>query len=62
VSVASGKVAYQLYGAGGTNQNPFQQGLMIVQMMDDTHIKVQTFTGTKPNDTPFDAGAKVYAR
>ena len=62
VSVANGKVAYQLYGAGGTNQNPFQIGLMIVQMLDDTHIKVQTFADAKPNDTPFDAGAKVYAR
>ncbi len=61
-SVANGKIAYQLYSAGGTFQDPSQRGLMIVQMIDDTHIKVQTFAGTKPNDTPFDAGAKVYAR
>jgi len=62
VSVASGKIAYQLYGAGGTNQNPFQLGLMIVQMMDDTHIKIETFPDSKATDAQFTANAKIYAR
>ncbi len=62
VSVASGKVAYQLYGAGGMLQNPFQQGLLIVQMIDDTHIKIETFPDSKASDGQFTANAKIYAR
>ena len=62
VSVASGKTAYQLYSAGGTFQNPYQLGLMIVQMMDDTHIKIETFPDSKATDAQFTANAKIYAR
>jgi hypothetical protein len=62
VSVANGKVAYQLYSAFGISVDPNQRGLMIVQMMDDKHIKVQVFPDSKATDAVFDANAKVYAR
>ena len=35
---------------------------MIVQMIDDTHIKVEVFPDSKASDAPFDSGAKTYAR
>ena len=62
VGVSNGKVAYQLYSAGGMNQNPNQLGLMIVQMIDDTHIKIETFPDSKAADASFTANAKIYAR
>lgn len=62
VSVSNGKVAYQLYSAGGITADPNQRGLMIVQMMDDKHIRVETFANSKASDAMFDANARVYAR
>jgi len=62
VSVANGKIAYQLYSAGGISADPNQRGLMIVQMIDDKHIKVETFPDSKAADASFDANAKMYAR
>ena len=59
VSVASGKIAYRLYGSKADWQ---QRGLMIVQMTDDTHIKVQVFPASTASDASFDANAKTYAR
>jgi hypothetical protein len=59
VTVATGKVAYRLYGS---LQNFAPNGLMIVQMMDDTHIKVEVFPGSIATDAAFDANAKIYAR
>ena len=59
ISVASGKVAYRLYGS---QADFMQRGLMIVQMTDDTHIKVQVFPGSTAGDAAFDANAKIYAR
>jgi hypothetical protein len=48
--------------AGGISADPNQRGLMIVQMIDNTHIKVETFTDLKASDAAFDANAKIYAR
>ncbi|MBV9989074.1 MAG: hypothetical protein JO301_15450 [Chitinophagaceae bacterium] len=62
VSMASGKIAYPLYSAGGISADPNQRGLMIIQMIDDTHIKVETFAGSTAKDAAFDANAKIYAR
>lgn len=62
ISAANGKVAYPLYSAGGIAADPNQRGLMIVQMIDDKHIKVETFPDSKAADAPFDANAKIYAR
>ncbi len=59
VSVSSGKIAYRLYGS---KTDWMQRGLMIVQMTDDTHIKVQVFPGSTASDAAFDSGAKIYAR
>ncbi|MEN9686311.1 MAG: hypothetical protein RLZZ28_2097 [Bacteroidota bacterium] len=62
VSIASGKIAYPLYSAGGIAADPNQRGLMIVQMIDEKHIKVETFPDSKAADAAFDANAKIYAR
>ena len=62
VSVASGKIAYPLYSAGGISADPNQRGLMIVQMIDNSHIRVETFSDLKASDAAFDANAKIYAR
>ncbi len=62
VGVANGKVAYLLYSAGGISADPIQRGLMIVQMIDEKHIKVETFPDSKASDAPFDSNAKTFAR
>jgi hypothetical protein len=58
VSVSSGKVAYKLMYLEGLTQ----AGVMIVQMVDDTHIKVQVFPNSQASDAEFDSGALIYAR
>lgn len=60
VSVASGPVAYQLF-------NSFQsgmpaQGLLLVQMLSDSQIKVQMWTGALPFNPAFDSSATIYDR
>ena len=62
VSVANGKIAYPLYSAGGISADPVQRGLMIVQMIDDKHLKVEVFDGLRDKDAAFDSNAKIYAR
>jgi hypothetical protein len=62
VSVSNGKVAYSLYSAGGIQADPNQRGLMIVQMTDDTHIKVEVFPNVTSKDSSFSSNAKIYAR
>jgi len=63
VSPANGKMAYQLWAV---DPNPphsaDQRGLMLVQMTDNTHIKVEVFPGLKAADGAFDANARMYAR
>ncbi len=60
VSVTSGPVAYRLY-------NPYDSsfpslGLMMVQMMSDDTIKVETFPKLNASSAPFDSAASIYAR
>jgi hypothetical protein len=64
ITPASGKIALPLWsfdpnypGSAGE-----QRGLMIVQMTDDKHIKVQVFAGSKATDAAFDGNAKMYLR
>ena len=58
VSVSTEKVAYRLmYMEGAT-----QAGLMIVQMIDSNHIKIEVFPDSQATDADFDSNAKVYAR
>jgi hypothetical protein len=58
IDVASGKVAYQLrYTEGGT-----VAGLMIVQLTDATHLKVEVFPGSTATDGVFTTAAKTYVR
>ena len=35
---------------------------MIVQMIDDKHLKVEVFDGLRDKDAAFDSNAKIYAR
>lgn len=58
VSVSGGKVAYKLLYPEGLTQ----AGLMILQMMDTNHIKVQVFPNSQTSDAEFDSGALMYAR
>ena len=64
VTVSTGKVAYQLWSLDPVTQaiNTEQKGLMIVQMIDDTHIKVEMFADVKIADASFTGNAKMYAR
>jgi hypothetical protein len=63
VTPANGKVAYPLWSI---DPNPphgaAQRGLMLVQMMDDKHIKVQVTLNTLAQDGIFDSSARMYAR
>ena len=64
VTTASGKVAYTLWSFDPNYpSNPgVQRGLMIVQMTDDTHIKVEVFPDVTITDASFTSNAKIYAR
>jgi len=65
VSTASGQVAYRLYEAGSDGQAPggsSQVGLLIVQMTDDSTIKVQVFAGSGASDANFTSDARTYTR
>ncbi|MBL0312860.1 MAG: hypothetical protein IPP78_09145 [Holophagaceae bacterium] len=57
VSVASGRVAFHLGVGTGTGG-----ALMIIQMLDDTRIRLQVFPGSAPDSTTFDANALIYIR
>jgi hypothetical protein len=63
VSPANGKVAYPLWSI---DPNPphgaAQNGLMLVQMIDANHIKVQITLNTLAQDGVFDGSARIYAR
>ena len=39
-----------------------QAGLMIVQMLDSDHIKVEVFPNSQDPTAEFDSNAKLYAR
>jgi hypothetical protein len=58
VTVSSGKVAYRLLYM----EELTQAGLMIVQMLDADHIKIQVFPNSQESDAEFDGNAKTYAR
>lgn len=65
VSVSSGKVSYKLYGFDPNNQGknwPNQVGLLIVQMMDDNTIKVETFSGSAADTADYTSSALTYTR
>ncbi len=57
VSVATGRVAFHLGVGTGTGG-----ALMIIQMLDDTRIRLQAFPGSAPDSTAFDANALIYTR
>jgi hypothetical protein len=58
VSLASGKVAYRLLYLGDDSR----AGLMLVQLLDDTRIKLQVFPGSTANDGDFTSAALIYSR
>jgi len=57
VTPASGVVTYRLLSPEGTDQ----QGLLIVQMVDTTHIRVEAFRGGGTSAS-FSAAARIYLR
>ena len=67
VSVASGKVTYRLFQkqppvSEGGEKGTTQLGLMIVQMLNDTRIRVQVFPGSSVTAADFTSDAKIYLR
>lgn len=58
VSVSTGKVVYRLLYIEGQTQ----AGLMIVQMLDNDHIRIQVFPGSQEANADFTIQAKTYAR
>ena len=58
VTPASGKVAYRLQYTG--DRSPY--GLMLLQLMNDTTLKVEMFVGSTAATGEFDAGAMIYIR
>jgi len=59
VSIASGKVAFHLlYTPGGTQR----AGLLIVQILDDTRIRLQVFPGSVADNAEFTGSALIYTR
>lgn len=59
VSVQSGRIVYRLMYLQSTNA---QRGLMVVQMLSDTRIRVQIFPGADLQTADFDANARIYLR
>ena len=39
-----------------------EYGLMIVQLLDDTRMKVEVFPGSTASDAAFDSNALIYTR
>jgi len=59
VTVASGLVAYPLMYTGSTT---IQSGLMLLQMVDATHLKIEVFPGSQATSGAFDGAARNYVR
>ncbi len=66
VSVASGVVTYYLYNANNTSKGlpptTARSGLMIVQMLSDTRIKLEIFDDTTSTTRAFTSAALYYVR
>jgi hypothetical protein len=60
VSVASGVVSYKLYS--GFDIGFPSQGVLLVQMINDSTIKVEQFMGTSVGTPQFDASAWTFVR
>jgi hypothetical protein len=59
VSVSSGKVSYRLMY---TESTTVQSGLMLVQMLDDLHLKIEVWEGSQADTAEFDSRALIYRR
>ncbi len=64
VTTASGKQSYLLwlFDPNYPNNPGAQAGLLIVQMIDEAHIKIEAFNNPRLQDAAFDGNAKIYAR
>ncbi len=63
ITPGSGQINYQLYPSinGDDSVSGVQYGVLAVQMISDTQIKVEIFTGTGSTAT-FDGNAQIYNR
>jgi len=59
VTPASGLVAYRLMYTGSTW---LQSGLMLVQLLDDSHLRIEVFEGSQASAGAFDGNARIYVR
>jgi hypothetical protein len=64
VTLATGKVAYRLANGNGFGGTPSttEEGLLIVQMQDESTIEVEAFWPSQASDASFDASAQIYTR
>ena len=63
VSVATGQVNYRVdKTGGGDTPTGSQTDLVSVQMLSDTQIKVEVFSGNLGAAGVFDSGAQIYNR
>ncbi len=59
VTVQSGRIVYRLRYLQSTG---VQRGLMVVEMLSDTRLRVQVFPGDDLQTADFDANARIYLR
>ncbi len=60
---ASGKITYKLFNTGEFDGPPgLRKGLLIVQMLTNSKIKIEFFDDTTDNDQNFTDNSKIYVR
>jgi hypothetical protein len=59
ITPSSGLVVYRLTY---TESTTIQSGLMLIQMVDATHLKIEVFSGSQATSGAFDASAHSYIR
>jgi len=63
VTPADGKMVYKLYNTGRFNGPEGERnGLLLVQMLDDSKIQIECFNDTVSEDRDFTLNAKIYVR
>jgi hypothetical protein len=63
VTLADGKITYKLFNTGEFDPNPgIREGLLIVQMLTDSKIKIEFFDDTVSATRNFTPNAKIYVR
>ena len=63
VSPSTGRIVYRLLGPGGAGDAPgSQRGILAVEMIDASTLRVEALRDTTATDLPFSAAARRYVR